>query len=89
MVSINRTIQRNQVMDPKTWNERVQILKDFFEGRELPERVKLYPWCVVTDPKKFVAMNLKIIEGKEGCDTFWPYMKRLRDLMKLLEPEVK
>lgn len=69
----------------KPW-EDFQAVKDFFNGKYLPEEnITLNDGVIIADGNAFVKYHIGYAEANNGNKTFRPYLDRLIEYKSILE----
>jgi hypothetical protein len=68
------------------WGEQIQALKSFFNSHPIPASpVKFNAETTITDPAKFITGHLAMIQGRNGNQTFRPYLDRLHHFKTIIQ----
>ena len=71
---------------PQNWSNEIAELESFFANIENPTNpFKLNRCITITDYSLFIESHLAILRANNGVDSFYPYLKRLRELKDKIE----
>jgi hypothetical protein len=75
---------KNDVINPKDWEQEINSLEAFFKGIDLPESIKLNAWTTLINVQSFLDSHFAVVKANADNPTFLPYLCRLQELKKIL-----
>jgi len=70
-----------------TWDDEIKQLHEFFDGRVLPETVRINSWSMIVNTKLFVATHFSMVHHHNGKEVYSSYLERLKELREILKSQ--
>ena len=71
---------------PENWSNDIAVLENYFAGIEIPtQSIKLNNCNTITDCSLFIEKHLATVKSNNGKTTFLPFLKRLKDLKRMIQ----